>query len=265
MRNVAFVGHGSSGKTSLTAALLFDAGAVTRLTKVDKGNTITDFEPEEIERKISISSAVCFLEWKDHKVNLVDTPGYSNFLWDTKASLRAVDAAAVVVDAVAGVEVGTEKVWEMLEEYHLPRVFVINKLDRENANFKRILDVVRESFGRQAVPVQLPIGEEKDFTGVYDLTQGKAYIFDKDESGKFKEGDAPAAMKAEIDKAREAMMEMVAEADEKLIEKFFEKGVLTPEELSAGLKKSVAAGQIFPVFVCSALQNIGLQIGRAHV
>jgi len=260
MRNVAFVGHGSSGKTSLTAALLFDAGAVTRLTKVDKGNTITDFEPEEIERKISISSAVCFLEWKDHKVNLVDTPGYSNFLWDTKASLRAVDAAAVVVDAVAGVEVGTEKVWEMLEEYHLPRVFVINKLDRENANFKRILDVVRESFGRQAVPVQLPIGEEKDFTGVYDLTQGKAYIFDKDESGKFKEGDAPAAMKAEIDKAREAMMEMVAEADEKLIEKFFEKGVLTPEELSAGLKKSVAAGQIFPVFVCSALQNIGLQL-----
>jgi elongation factor G len=260
IRNIALVGHGSSGKTSLTAALLFDAGAVSRLTKVEKGNTVTDYEPEEIDRKISISSAVCFLEWKDHKVNLVDTPGYSNFLWDTKASLRAVDSAAVVVDAVAGVEVGTEKVWEMLEDYGLPRLFVINKLDRENANFKRTLDIIRESFGREAVPVQLPIGEEKNFSGVYDLLQGKAFLFDKDESGKFKEGDVPAGLKAEADKAREAMMEMVAESDEKLMEKFFEKGTLTPQEFSAGLKKSVAARQIFPVFVCSALQNIGLQL-----
>jgi elongation factor G len=258
MRNIALVGHGSSGKTSLTSALLFDAGAVSRLMKVDKGNTVTDYEPEEIERKISISSAVCFLEWKDHKINLVDTPGYSNFLWDTKASLRAVDSAAVVVDGLAGVEVGTEKVWEMLKEYNLPRVFIINKLDRENANFKRTLDAIRDSFGREAVPVQLPIGEEKNFSGVYDLLQDKAFLFDKDESGKFKEGEAPAGLKAEADKAREAMMEMVAETDEKLMEKFFEKGTLSPEELALGLRKSVAAGQIYPVFVCSALQNIGL-------
>ncbi len=259
MRNVALVGHGSSGKTSLSSALLFDAGAVNRLTKVDKGNTITDYEPEEIDRKISISSAVCFLEWKDHKVNIVDTPGFSNFLWDTRASLRAVDAAAVLVDAVAGVEVGTEKVWEMIEELHLPRVFIVNKLDRENASFAKTLDTIRESFGRQAVALQLPLGEEKNFSGVYDLVQAKAFTFEKDESGKFKEGEVPASLKAEADKAREAMMEMVAESDEKLMEKFFEKGSLTPEELVAGLRKSVAARQIFPVFAVSAGLNIGGQ------
>ena len=257
MRNVALVGHGSSGKTSLASALLFDAGAVNRLTKVDKGNTITDYEPEEIDRKISISSAVCFLEWKDHKVNIVDTPGFSNFLWDTRASLRAVDAVAVLVDAVAGVEVGTEKVWEMIEELHLPRVFVINKLDRENASFAKTLDIIRESFGRQAVALHLPIGEEKNFTGVVDLVSGKAFVFEKDESGKFKEGDVPANLKAEADKAREAMMEMIAESDEKLMEKFFEKGSLTPEELVTGLRKGVAARQLFPVFACSAALNIG--------
>ncbi len=259
IRNVALIGHGSSGKTSLTSALLFDAGAINRLTKVEKGNTVTDYEPEEIDRKISISSAVCFLEWKDHKINLVDTPGYSNFLWDTRASLRGVDAAVVLVDAVAGVEVGTEKVWEMIEELHMPRVFVINKLDRDNANFKGTLDIIRESFGRQAVALQLPLGEEKNFSGVYDLIQGKAFVFEKDESGKFKEGEVPANLKAEADKAREAMMEMVAESDEKLMEKFFEKGSLTAEELATGLKKSVAARQIYPVFVCSAAQNIGCQ------
>jgi elongation factor G len=259
MRNVALVGHGSSGKTSLTSALLFDAGAVNRLTRVDKGNTVTDYEPEEIDRQISIGSAVCFLEWKDHRVNLVDTPGYANFLWDTRASLRAVDAGLIVVDAVAGIEVGTEKVWEMLEEFQLPRLFVVNKLDRENANFKRAMESVRESFGRKAVAVQLPIGEEKNLAGVYDLIRGRAFLFEKDESGKFKEGELPAALKAEADKAREVLTEMVAEADEKLMEKFFEKGSLTPEELAAGLKKSVTARQIFPVFAASAIQNIGLQ------
>ncbi|MGZ4886336.1 MAG: GTP-binding protein, partial [Candidatus Aminicenantales bacterium] len=125
IRNVALVGHGSSGKTSLASALLFDTGATTRLTKVDKGNTVTDYDPDEIERKISINSAACFCEWKDHKINIIDTPGYSNFLWDTRSALRAVDAAAVLIDSVAGVEVGTEKVWEMLEEFGLPRIVII--------------------------------------------------------------------------------------------------------------------------------------------
>jgi elongation factor G len=259
IRNVAFIGHGSSGKTSLTAAVLFDGGATSRLTKVDKGNTVTDFEPEEIERKISISSAACFVEYKDHKINILDTPGYGNFLWDTKASLRAVDGAAVVVDAVSGVEVGTEKVWEMVEEDHLPRIIVINKMDRENAGFGRTLESIQQFFGRQAVPIQIPVGEEKSFSGVVDLVQGKAYIFEKDESGKFKEQDVPANLKDEAEKRAKDLVEMIAESDEKLMEKYLEKGELSADEIRDGLKKAIQGGLLFPVFVVSGLQNIGVQ------
>jgi elongation factor G len=258
IRNIALVGHGSSGKTSLAAAFLFDTGATNRLTKVDKGNTVTDYEPEEIERQITINSAVCFLEWNDHKINVVDTPGFSNFLWDTRASLRAVDAAAVLVDAVSGVEVGTEKVWGMLEEFGLPRIVVINKMDRENAHFGRALEAVQQFFGRQAIPIQLPIGEEKDFAGVVDLISKKAYVFDKDESGKFKEEPVPAAMAEEVDRRNKELVELVAESDEKLMEKYFEKGELSPEEFGQGLKKSILHHQIFPVFAASGLVNIGV-------
>ncbi|MCX6578078.1 MAG: elongation factor G [Candidatus Aminicenantes bacterium] len=259
IRNIALIGHGSSGKTSLTSAFLFDVGATGRLTKVDKGNTVTDYEPEEIDRKISINSAICFVEWKDHKINFVDTPGYSNFLWDTKASLRAVDAAAVLVCGVAGVEVGTEKVWEMLEEFHLPRMIIINKLDRENANFARTLEAIQQFFGRQAVPVQLPIGEEKNFRGVVDLIRQKAYLFEKDESGKFKEEAVPADLKAEAEKKYRELVEMIAENDEKLMEKYLEKGTLTTEEIAEGFKKSILNHQLYPVFAASALLNIGVQ------
>ncbi len=229
IRNIALVGHGSSGKTSLAAAFLFDSGATNRLTKVDKGNTVTDYDPDEIERKISINATPCFCEWQDHKINILDTPGYSNFLWDTRAALRAVDGAAVLVDAVAGVEVGTEKVWDMIEERGLPRIFVINKMDRENANFARALESVREFFGRQAVPVELPIGEEKNFSGVVDIVEKKAYTFEKDESGKMSEGPrARRALAAEVDKRYKELLEMVAESDEKLMEKYFETGELSP-------------------------------------
>jgi len=259
IRNVALVGHGSSGKTSLTSALLFDFGATGRLTKVDKGNTVTDYEPEEIERKISINSAVSFFEAGGHRINCIDTPGYSNFLWDARASLRAVDGAAVLVDGVSGVEVGTEKVWEMLEEDLLPRLFVINKLDRENASFDRTLESIGQFFGREAVPVQIPIGEEKDFNGVIDLIKQKALIFERDESGKFREEDIPAALKTEAAKKREALIEMIAENDEKLMEKYLEKGELSPEEIHSGLKKAVFNRQLYPVFACSALANIGAQ------
>ncbi len=259
MRNIALVGHGSSGKTSLTSAFLFNAGGTSRLTKVDKGNTVTDYDPEEIERKISISSAICFLEWNGHKINIIDTPGYGNFLWDTRACLRAVDAAAMLVCGVAGVEVGTEKVWEMLEELSLPRIIIINKLDRENSNFKRTLESIHQFFGRKAIPVQSPVGEEKDFSGVVDLVSNKAFIFEKDESGKFREGEVPSEIKADIDKRREELTEMIAENDEKLMEKYFEKGELSSEELKEGLKKALLNYQIFPVFISSALLNIGTQ------
>jgi len=259
IRNVALVGHGSSGKTSLASALLFDFGATGRLTKVDKGNTITDYEPEEIDRKISINSAVCFFEAGSHRVNCIDTPGYSNFLWDAGAALRAVDGAAVLVDGVSGVEVGTEKVWEMLEEVQLPRLFVINKLDRENASFSRTLESIVQFFGRQAVPVQIPIGEEKDFSGVVDLIKQRAVTFERDESGKFREEDIPAGLKAEAAKKREALIEMIAENDEKLMEKYLDKGELGPEEVHIGLKKAVFNRQLYPVYACSALANIGAQ------
>jgi len=259
IRNIALVGHGSSGKTSLAAAFLFDTGATNRLTKVDKGNTVTDYDPDEIERKISINAAPCFCEWKDHKVNIIDTPGYSNFLWDTRAALRAVDGAAVVVDAVSGVEVGTEKVWEMVEELGLPRLFVVNKMDRENASFNRALDSIREFFGRQAIPVQLPIGEEKNFAGVVDIVERKAYLFEKDESGKMTEAPVPAGLADEVERRSKELMEMVAESDEKLMEKYFDKGELAPEEFRAGLKKSILHHQIFPVFAASGLANVGAQ------
>jgi elongation factor G len=259
IRNIALVGHGSSGKTSLAAAFLFDTGATSRLTKVDKGNTVTDYDPDEIERKISINATPCFCEWKDHKVNVVDTPGYSNFLWDTRAALRAVDGAAILVDSVYGVEVGTEKVWEMIEERGLPRIIVINKMDRENANFGRALESVRQFFGRQAVPVELPIGEEKSFAGVVDIVEKKAYLFEKDESGKMSEGPIPADLAEEVDRRNKELVELVAESDEKLMDKYFEKGELTPEEFRAGLKKSILHHQIFPVFAASGLANIGAQ------
>ena len=259
IRNIALVGHGGSGKTSLTAALLFDTGVTSRLTRVDKGNTVTDFEPEEIERKISISSAMAFVEWKDHKINIVDTPGYSNFLWDTKAGLHAVDAAAVLVDSVAGVEVGTEKIWEMLEELGLPRILLVNKMDRENAHFGRTVESIRQFFGRQAVPLQIPIGEERNFRGVIDLIGQKAYTFEKDESGTYKEEAVPAELKADVEKRYKELVEMVAENDEKLMEKYLDKGELSVDEVRSGLKRGLLQHQLFPIFAASAIQNIGAQ------
>jgi elongation factor G len=259
IRNTAIVGHGSSGKTSLTSAILFDAGATTRLTKTEKGNTITDYDPDEIERQISINSAVCHLEWKDHKINLVDCPGYMNFLWDTRAGLRAVDSGIVVVCGVAGVEVGTEKVWEMLEELEIPRMFVINKLDRENAHYERTVRSIHNFFGRQAVPVQLPIGEEKNFEGFVDLVGKEAYIYEKDESGKFRREEIPDELKNTAESKAQELIEMVAENDEQLMEIYFEKGELSSQELKEGLRKSIASRQFFPIFVSSALLNIGAQ------
>lgn len=259
IRNIALVGHGSSGKTSLTSSFLFNAGVTSRLAKVEKGNTITDYEPEEIERNISINSALCHFDWDGHKVNIVDSPGYVNFLWDTRACLRAVDGGVVVVCGVAGVEVGTEKVWEMLEEISLPRILVINKLDREISDYARTLNSIRQFFGRQAVPVQIPIGKEKDFAGVVDLIKKKAFLFEKDESGKYKEAEIPEELKAEVEKKAEALTEMIAENDEQLMELYFEKGELSYEELKEGLKKSILRRQLFPIFISSALMNIGSQ------
>jgi len=259
IRNVALIGHGSSGKTSLTSGFLYNSGMTSRLTKVESGNTVTDYDPDEIERQISINSAAAHCEWNDHKLNIIDCPGYTNFLWDTRASLRAIDGGIVVVDAASGIEVGTEKVWEMLEEFGQSRILVINKLDRENSDYKRAMESIHQAFGRQAVLLQLPIGHEKDFTGVVDLIKKKAYVFQKDGSGKFKEEDIPGELQDQATQLAEQLTEMVAENDEELMEKYFESGELPPEDLIAGLKKSILKGDLYPVFVTSALLNIGIQ------
>jgi elongation factor G len=210
IRNAGLVGHGDSGKTTLTAALLYTAGATNRLLKVDEGNTITDFDEEEIARKISISTAIGIAEWKKTKLNLLDTPGYNIFINDTRASLVAADSAFVLVDGVAGVEVQTEKVWSFASEFNLPRAIVVNKLDRERSDFGRALANIQKVFGRAAVPVQLPIGSERDFRGVVDLINMKAYMYTFDGDGKGKEDEIPGALAADAKEAHEALVEMVA-------------------------------------------------------
>jgi elongation factor G len=260
IRNVALVGHSGAGKTQLASAILFDAGMVNRLGRVDDGTTVTDFDEEEVARKHTLSASLAYAEWNKHKINLVDTPGFGNFLSDSLAAMRVSDAALVVVDAVSGVEVQTEKVWEAAEEYELPRLVVLNRVDRERASLSRSLESLQASFGRTVIPVQLPIGEEKAFRGVVDLVGMKAYVYQTDGSGKFKEEAIPTDMEAAVQSGREALVEMVAEADDKLMEKFFEEGTLSQEELVAGLKSAVAARKIFPLFCTSSGANIGIQM-----
>ena len=257
IRNVGVVGHGDSGKTSLTAALLFTAGGTNRLLRVDEGNTITDFDEEEIQRKITISTAIAAAEWKKAKINILDTPGYNIFINDTRAALVAADSALVVVDGVAGVEVQTEKVWAFAAEFQLPRAVIINKLDRERSDFQRALDSVQETFGRAAIPVQIPIGSERDFKGVVDLIRMKAYTYTVDGDGKGKETEIPADLADTAQKAHEALVEMVAEGNDALMEEFFEQGTLPVEHIIDGVKQAVSEMRIFPVFCASALHNIG--------
>jgi len=259
LRNVALVGHSGSGKTQLVSALLFDAGAVTRLGKVDEGTTVTDYDEEEIARKHTLSASVAYAEWNKTKINFIDTPGMANFLSDARAALRVADAALVVVDAVAGVEVSTEKVWADAADLALPRIVVLNRVDRERASLDRSLESLRGVFGRTVIPIQLPIGEEKAFAGVIDLVAMKAAMFANDGSGKPVEGAIPGNMTEVAKAAREALIEMVAEADDALMEKFFDAGTLTQDELVAGLKRAVAAGRVFPLVLTSATANIGMQ------
>jgi elongation factor G len=258
IRNVALVGHSGSGKTQLVSAILSDAGMINRFGKVDDGTTVTDFDEEEIARKHTLSASLAYVEWNRQKINLVDTPGMGNFFADARAALTIADAALVVVDAVGGVMVQTEKVWEAADEIQLPRLVVINRLDRDRASLERSLASVREVCNRTVVPIQLPIGEEKGFRGVVDLVSKKAFIFQTDESGKFAESAVPADMASAVETAREALIEMVAENDEKLMEKFFEAGSLTDEELVYGLRTATLAGRIFPLVCTSALLNIGV-------
>ncbi len=260
IRNVALVGHSGSGKTQLAAALLFDAGAVNRFGKVDDGTSVTDYDDEEVARKHTLSATPAWCEWNKVKVNLIDTPGMANFLSDARAALNVADAAVVVVDAVAGAEVQTEKVWGEAEALALPRLVVINRLDRERASLDRALASVREACSRIVTPVQLPIGEEKNFRGVVDLVSMKAFLYKGDGSNSVTEGAVPGDVADAAATAREALIEMVAEADDKLMERFFEAGTLTQEELVGGLRTAVLAGKIAPAFVTSGTLNVAVPL-----
>jgi len=231
IRNVGVVGHGGSGKTSLISAILFDCGATSRLGRVEDGNTPTDYDEDEIERKITIAAKLAFVEWNKTKINLLDTPGFGNFIQEARGALRVVDAAAIVVDAVSGVMVQTEKVWSYADEFGLPRIVVVNRMDKDTASFDRSLESIQRLLGRQCVPIQIPIGEEKNFKGVADLITSKAYTFAGDGSAKFTESDVPASIAARVQEFREKLIEAVAESDEHLMEHFFESGTLTDEEL----------------------------------
>jgi elongation factor G len=258
IRNVAVVGHGGCGKTSLVSAMLFDMGAVNRLGRVDDGTTVTDFDPDEVDRKISLQCALAYGEWKKNKVNLLDAPGYANFLSEARAALRVADAALVVVDSVSGVEVQTEKVWGYAADYEIPRLIVVNRMDRERASFVRALESLQRAFGRAVVPLAIPLGEEKGFVGLAELVSERADVYESDQSGKFKTVDVPAEVQEAARSWREQLVEMVAESNEDLMEAFFNEGTLSQENLVRGLRQAVMAGRIFPVLPASSMRNVGV-------
>jgi elongation factor G len=258
IRNVALVGHSASGKTQLTSALLADSRTISRFGNVDEGTTVTDYDEEEIARKHTLSASLAYAEWNKQKINIIDTPGVGNFLADAVAALHVADAAIVVVDAVAGVMVQTEKVWETAEARGLPRLVALNRLDRERASLERSLASLRGTCSRSVIPIQLPIGEERSFRGVVDLVAMQAFVSQTDGSGTFSQTAIPADMADTAKSARESLIEMVAENDEKLMERFFETGTLTDEELVSGLRSATFAGKLFPLVCTSALQNVGV-------
>jgi elongation factor G len=255
IRNVGIVGHGGVGKTSLTEALLYTAGAVTRLGRVEDGTTTTDFDPDEVRRQISINTAVAWCDWKGHRVNLVDTPGYGDFIADARAGLRVVEAAVVVVDGVAGVQVQTEKVWKFAGEYNLPRAIVVNRLDRERADFFRTLESLERRLKGRIVPLQIPVGEEGGFRGFVDLDRMKAIVY---ADGKPGEADIPADLAARAAEYREKLIEAAAETDDELLSRYLEEGTLGDAEMLRALRLGIGQGKIVPVLCASATRLIGM-------
>ena len=239
LRNLALAGHGGSGKTSLAEAMLFLAKATDRLGRVDEGTSVMDYDPEEIKRKISLSAAIAPLEYKEHKINLLDTPGFFDFVGEVKGAMRVADAALIVVCAVSGLEVGVEKAWSYADEYGLPRAFFINKMDRENANFAKVLADLRAQFGQKVIPLQVPIGSAEAFQGIVDVVRAKAIV---GPAGKEKVEAIPADLAASVEEYRAWAVEAAAEAEDELTAKYLEGEELTEEEVIRGLGLAMAAG-----------------------
>src|SRR2546423_7794343 len=256
IRNLAVIGHGDAGKTQLLSSLLYVAGATPRWGKVDEGTTVTDHEEDSIARKITLNTALAHLEYKETKINLIDTPGYAAFVSHARPALRVADCALVVVHAVKGVEVQTEKTWAFANEFMLPRIMVINALDKEHANFGASLESAQSTFSRAIIPFTLPVGNEKDFRGVVDVVHMKAYEFDA--QGKAKEIDLPTEGRDVLDKTRERLIELVAESDDALMEKYFEEGTLPDEDVIPGIKKAIERSKLCPVYAVSSATLVGL-------
>ena len=253
LRNVVMLGHSGAGKTSFSEAALFATGAITRLGKVDDGNTTSDYDPDEVKRQISISLSLIPCEWSEAKINLIDTPGYADFQGQVQEGARAADGALIVVDAVAGIEVGTDLAWGYADEESLPRMVLINRMDRENADFTAAVEQLRESFGKQCVALQLPIGAQDDFEGVVDLLEMQAFLGEGRDAS-----DIPESLGAEVASYREQLVEAIAETDDNLINKYLEGEELTAEELSTALRAAVISGSVVPILVASATKSIGI-------
>ncbi len=253
IRNTVLLSHAGAGKTSAAEAILFAAGAIKRLGKVDDGSSTSDYDPDEVKRKISINLSLLPCQWQDTKINLIDTPGYSDFVGEVRAAIRVSEGVIIVLCAASGVEVGTEQVWGYCEEAKLPRLIFVNKMDRENADFYRTMEEVQSKFGRRCLPVQLPIGAHNNFQGIIDLLTMKSYI-----GSPAKESEIPSSLQTQVDSLREKLVEAVAEVDDKLIEKYLGGEELSLEELKTGLRQATVSGSIVPVLAGSALQNVGI-------
>jgi elongation factor G len=251
------MGHGHAGKTSLVSAMLYTAGATQRLGRVDDGTAPTDYDDEEIARKMSIGSGLAYVEWGKTKINVVDTPGFSMFVHEAKMVLPVVEAAIVVVDGVAGVEVVTQRIWSFCEEFQTPRLIVASRMDRERADAERVLESLTKVFGRTVIALELPIGREKNLSGVVDLVRMKAYTYELGGNGKGKETEIPANLKDQAQEAHEKLVEMIAEGNDTLMEEFFDKGTIPEEDLIPALHVAIREDRIFPVIFSSGLGNIG--------
>jgi len=260
IRNIGTFGHGGDGKTSLAEAILFDTGENSRLGSVDDGSSLMDFDPEEINRKISISASLSHFEWDKHQFHIIDTPGYANFIAEAKASMRVVDGAIIVVGGNSGVKVQTETAWGYANDFQVPRILYVSKMDMERADFFKVVEEVKKTFPSQpAVPVQLPIGGEGNFKGVVDLIHKKAYVYRDDGSGQFEINEVPPNMKEEVDRVREKLIEAVVEMDDQLMEKYLESGDISVEDIVQCLRKGTMERKLVPALCGSPIRNIGIQ------
>ena len=258
IRNIAFIGHGGAGKTSLGEGCLFTAGTTTRFGKVEEGNTVSDYHTDEIERRISINTSLLFCDWKGTKLNILDTPGYTDFTGEVKAGLRVADTAIVFLKAVEGLEVGTEIVWQYAKDFKNSTIFVVNKLDNENADFEKVVAAARERFTHELIPIQFPLNQGLAFESIVDILRMKVLKFTRDGKGKYTEADIPAELKSKVDAMREQLIEQVAETDEKLLDIFFNNGTLTEKELKDGIKYGISTRKLFPLLCSAGSHNIGV-------